>query len=115
MLNIGIVGRNHGMKHLKNIQRYHSNKALVKGLTYKDHSKVSSLESKVQTYDSYKKMIDEENLDALVLAGPHNLTREIIEFSAERIKFFLIEKPVAHDSSEIVQIKKHFRRTIVLH
>ncbi|WP_433737015.1 Gfo/Idh/MocA family protein [Pseudomonas putida] len=106
MLNIGIIGRNHGMKHLKNIQHYHSNKALVKGLTYKDLSKISNLESEIQTYDSYKKMINEVNLDALVLAGPHNLAREIIEFSAERVKFFLIEKPVAHDSAEIIKIKK---------
>ncbi|GAB3479768.1 Gfo/Idh/MocA family protein [Azotobacter salinestris] len=106
MLNIGIVGRNHGMKHLKNIQRYHSNKALVKGLTYKDPSKASGLESEIQMYNSYKKMINEANLDALVLAGPHNLTREIIEFSADKIKFFLIEKPVAHNSAEIIKIKK---------
>ncbi|MBP5144211.1 Gfo/Idh/MocA family protein [Pseudomonas chlororaphis] len=106
MLNIGIVGRNHGMKHLNNIQRYHSNKALVKGLAYKNPSKSSEIESGIQTYNCYRKMISETDLDALVLAGPHNLTREIIEFSADKIKFFLIEKPVAHDSTEIAKIKE---------
>lgn len=94
------------MKHLKNIQRYHSNKALIKGLTCKDCSKNSNFDREIQTYDSYQKMINELNLDALVLAGPHNLTREIIEFSAKKIKFFLIEKPVAHSSTEIIKIKE---------
>ncbi|WP_338475328.1 Gfo/Idh/MocA family oxidoreductase [Pseudomonas khavaziana] len=106
MLNIGIVGRNHGMKHLKNIQRYHSKSARVKGLTYKNSSKRSEVEAGVQTYSNYKTMVDEGCLDALVLAGPHNLNREIIEFSADRIKFFLIEKPVAHNASEISTIKE---------
>ncbi|MNB91667.1 putative 4,5-dihydroxyphthalate dehydrogenase [compost metagenome] len=106
MLNIGIVGRNHGIKHLKNIQHYHSNKALVKCLTYKELSKTSNFEGEIQTYDDYKKMIDDVNLDALIVAGPHNLNREIIEFSAKKIKFFLIEKPVSHDSAEIIKIKK---------
>ena len=106
MLNIGIVGRNHGMKHLNNIQRYHSNKAMVKALTYKNMSRFSDIESGIRTYDSYKKMIREADLDALILAGPHNLTKEIIEFSAKKIKFFLIEKPVAYDSAEITKIKE---------
>lgn len=105
MLNIGIVGRNHGLKHLKNIQHYHSDKALITALTYKNPIKQSNLKGNIKTYHCYKTMINEENLDALILAGPHNMTLEIIEHSAKKIKFYLIEKPVANNSSEIIKIK----------
>lgn len=105
MLKIGIIGRNHGMNHLKNILHHHSDKVQVKGLAYKSSLCKGSIENGIPTYNDYKEMINESSLDALILAGPHSLSRDIVEFSANKIKFFLIEKPVAQSSAEIIEIK----------
>lgn len=51
-------------------------------------------------YTNYKKMIDQEDLDLIVIAAPNGLHYEMGMYAIERNKHILMEKPVALNSEQ---------------
>lgn len=48
----------------------------------------------IKAYTDYKRMIDEEDLDAVTIATPDHLHREMALYAMEREKHVLVEKPM---------------------
>jgi predicted dehydrogenase len=63
-----------------------------------DQSRAQTLakEYDAQAFTEYKAMIDQEDLDAVLVAVPNHLHREIVEYAAAAGVHVFVEKPVAH-------------------
>jgi len=60
----------------------------------------------VKVYDDYKKMIESEDLDAVVLSLPNFLRKESVTFAAEKGVAIFVDKPLARNFREAEEIAK---------
>lgn len=92
-INVGIVGANHGLNLLMAI-------ANVPGMTCTamcgmKAREVITQDPKIRYYDDVELMADNERLDALIIATPSYVRKEILDIAARRDLFVLVEKPLA--------------------
>ncbi len=117
MQNIGIIGLgNMGKLHLLNALRIDG----VKVVAAADKSKANrkSVEKyHVKTYDDYTKLIDAEELDAVIVSLPNFLKKDCVFYAAEKKLSIFLEKPMALnyiEAQEMVQKveKENVRMTV---
>ena len=117
MLNVGIIGLgNMGKLHLLNALRIDG----IKVVAVADKSEVNrkSVEKyHLKMYDDYTKLIDVEELDAIIVSLPNFLKKPCVFYAAEKKLDIFLEKPMAlnyAEAQEIVQKveKENVRMTV---
>ncbi|MGE0792607.1 MAG: Gfo/Idh/MocA family protein [Candidatus Woesearchaeota archaeon] len=102
LLKIGIVGLGHQVKedHLPGIKD--SQYAKLEAICDINSDLVSKIgiENEIRSYFDFKTMLDNEKLDFIIAAVPHNQYKSIIESSAKQGVHILKEKPFAISVSE---------------
>jgi len=63
----------------------------------------------VKTYDDYTKLIDSEELDAVIISLPNFLKKESITYASEKDLDVFVDKPLARNSSEAEEIARKTR------
>lgn len=64
----------------------------------------------VNIYDDYKKMIDSENLDSVIISLPNSLKEESVVRASEKGLDIFVDKPLGRNSSEARRIIKEVRK-----
>ena len=117
LLNVGIIGLgNMGKLHLLNALRIDG----IKVVAVADKSEVNrkSVEKyHFKMYDDYTKLIDVEELDAIIVSLPNFLKKPCVFYAAEKKLDIFLEKPMAlnyAEAQEIVQKveKENVRMTV---
>jgi UDP-N-acetylglucosamine 3-dehydrogenase len=110
-LKIGIAGAGgQGRKHLLNCLRMKNTKVVAVADTSKSIlSKISKLG--IQTYVDYRKMIEKNELDAVIISLPNYLHKDCCFLSSERGCDILVEKPMGRNHEEGRQIADHVKRS----
>ncbi|MDP3734748.1 MAG: Gfo/Idh/MocA family oxidoreductase [Nanoarchaeota archaeon] len=111
VLNVGIIGCGSAAKvHLQHLKQHPS----VKLVALCDPSPVLPAEFQglgITKYDDYKKMLEQEKIDAVSIASPHSFHYEQILACAKRGIHVLCEKPLAitfpEAVSTVVECKKN--------
>jgi len=107
-LKVGIIGLGHQAveDHIPGINS--SQYAELKAVCDIDKDKVEKWqkELKVKGYLDYHKLIDNEKLDFIIAATPHNVYGDIIKAAAEKKLHILKEKPFARNLKEAKEFKK---------
>jgi predicted dehydrogenase len=70
-----------------------------------------------KTYTNYRKMLDRESLDGIVIAASHQMHYQIAKAALERGCHVLIEKPMVlqpGEARELLELAQHQRKAIVL-
>jgi len=65
----------------------------------------------IQTYQDYREMIENNELDVVIISLPNHLHRDCCILSSERGCNILVEKPMARNLEEGKQIADHVRKT----
>ena len=82
MLNIGIIGLgNMGKLHLLNALRIDGVK-VVAAADKSENNRKSVEKFRVKTYDDYTKLIDAEELDAVIVSLPNFLKKDCVFYAA---------------------------------
>ncbi len=71
-------------------------------------------EHNVRPYTDYRRMIDECKLDAVLVALPNHLHRDVVEHAAAAGLHVFVEKPVAHTLSDALAIQTACQRAGVI-
>ena len=110
-LKIGIAGAGgQGSKHFLNCLRMKNTKVVAVADTSKRVlSRISKLG--IRTYQDYREMIENNELDVVIISLPNNLHRDCCILSSERGCNILVEKPMARNLEEGKQIADHVRKT----
>jgi len=117
MLNIGIIGLgNMGKLHLLNALRIDGVK-VVAAADKSENNRKSVEKYHVKTYDDYTKLIDAEELDAVIVSLPNFLKKDCVFYAAEKKLNIFLEKPMAlnyAEAQEMVQKveKENVRMTV---
>jgi myo-inositol 2-dehydrogenase/D-chiro-inositol 1-dehydrogenase len=117
MLNVGIIGLgNMGKLHLLNALRMEGVK-VVAAADKSETNRKSVEKYHVKTYDDYTKLIDAEELDAIVVSLPNFLKKDCVFYAAEKKLNIFLEKPMALNyaqAQDIVQKveKENVRMTV---
>lgn len=106
MLSVGVAGLGRmGKLHLLNA--LHNKNANVVAIA--DVSKLNQKAAKkynVKIYGDYKKMIESEDLDAIIVSLPNFLKKESVAFAAEKDLAIFVDKPLARNFGEAEEIVK---------
>jgi len=106
-VNIGIVGVGRiGQRHAENLFTRIPNARLV-ALADVDKKRAQEVAQKcggIRWYDDYKRMLREEDVEAVFICASTNLHRDIIITAAEKGKHIFCEKPVALTLEETDEI-----------
>jgi myo-inositol 2-dehydrogenase/D-chiro-inositol 1-dehydrogenase len=95
MLNIGIIGLgNMGKLHLLDALRIDGVK-VVAAADKSETNRKSVEKYHVKTYDDYTKLIDAEELDAVIVSLPNFLKKDCVFYAAENKLNIFLEKPMA--------------------
>lgn len=104
---IGVVGAGAivRMSHLPSIGRVEGIEAAA--VADPDSSRVETMakEHDAQPFTDYKTMIDESELDAVLVAIPNHLHRDVVEYAAAAGLHVFLEKPVAHTLTDALAIQ----------
>ncbi|TDX42948.1 putative dehydrogenase [Halanaerobium congolense] len=101
MVKTGIIGMGiRGQMYAESIEQ--NNQASVEAITEVNNESLEKNKEKFNTkgYKDYKKMIDENDLDAIIVATPDHLHKEPVIYAAERGLHLLIEKPFSNSVSD---------------
>ena len=105
MINVGIAGLGKmGKLHFKNSSKNNKINLVAVADLKKSNLKIVNKKS-INKYVDYKKMIESENLDAVIISLPNFLKKESIEFASENNISIFIDKPLARNLKEVEQIK----------
>jgi len=63
----------------------------------------------VETYDDYTKLVDSEELDAVIISLPNFLKRESIFYASEKDFAIFVDKPLARNLAEAQEIVRKVR------
>lgn len=104
MLRMGVVGLGRmGKLHFMNVLRMKGVKVVA--VADKNKKKRKSAEKyNVKTYDDYRKLIDAEELDAVVISLPNFLKKESVIYASEKHLDIFIDKPLARNLGEAEEI-----------
>ncbi len=117
MLKVGVIGIGHmGKLHLLNALRINGIN-IVAVADKSERNRNSAERYHVKTYDDYSKLIDAEELDAVIISLPNFLKKESVFCAAENKLDIFLDKPLSRnfaEAQEIVQkVKKENVRLMV--
>jgi len=100
MVKIGIIGLGHmGQLHMLNAMRIEGVQVVAgadKALKNRKYAERFHL----RTYDDYEKLIDSEDLDAVIISLPNFLKKEGVFYASEKGLDIFLDKPIARNLSE---------------
>lgn len=104
MTKVGIIGLGHmGQLHMLNAIRVNGVQVVAAADKSAKHRKYAE-RFHVKTYDDYCKLIDSEELDAVIVSLPNFLKRESVFYAAEKGLDIFLDKPIARSLSEAQEI-----------
>lgn len=107
MIRIGIIGAGfYGERHVEVIRKLPSAKLIAASRTNEKKLEKFCSEHQIDAYTSYKVLLKQDNIDAVVIAVPHHLHKEITIDAALANKHILLEKPMAHTIEDCMEINK---------
>lgn len=107
MLRVGVAGLGKmGKLHFQCARALHKDVNVVAVADAKRSNQKAAKKYKVKVYDDYKKLIDSEDLDAIVLSLPNFLRKESITYAAEKGLAIFVDKPLARNLREAEEITK---------
>jgi predicted dehydrogenase len=110
-MRIGILGLGKmGRLHLMNALRMdNATVVAVADQSKRNLRKAKSINSHLKTYDDYKKLIDSEDLNAVIISLPNFLKEESILYTLEKNLDIFVDKPMARNFSEAERIAQKVR------
>ena len=100
MLKIAVIGLGKmGKLHFLNSLRMNDVKVVAAADKSRENRKLAE-RLHVKTYDDYAKLIDSEDIDAVVVSLPNFLKRDSILYAAEKGLDIFVDKPLARNLSE---------------
>ena len=110
-MRVGILGLGKmGRLHLMNALRMdNATVVAVADQSKRNLRKARNLNSHLKTYDDYKKLIDSEDLNAVVISLPNFLKEESILYALEKNLDIFVDKPLARNFPEAERIAKKVR------
>lgn len=109
MLNVGVAGLGRmGKLHFLNALHFRD----IKVVAVADSQKTNQMMAKqyhVTIYDDYKKMVDAEDLDAIVISLPNFLKKESLSYAIEMGLAVFVDKPLARNLAEAEEIAQKAR------
>jgi myo-inositol 2-dehydrogenase/D-chiro-inositol 1-dehydrogenase len=117
MTKVGIIGLGHmGQLHMLNAMRVEGVE-VVAGADKAPKNRKYAEKYRVKTYDDYTKLIDSEELDAVIISLPNFLKKEGVFYASEKGLDIFLDKPIARnlaEAQEIVhKVEKENVRTMV--
>ncbi len=91
-INLGIIGKNFGYKVIYKSFLKNKNFKII-GFSFKKKNKNIKLPKKVKVYFDWKKMILNKKIDAVAIAAPPKLHKNIVNFAIKNNKHIFCEKP----------------------
>ncbi len=107
-IKLGIIGLNHGLVHLKNVQLLKGEAkvaALCANSITLEREKIAK-DLSIEIHTNFKHMIDNSVLDGVIICTPNDSHREIAEYCIERKLPVLLEKPIATNLDDACRIAK---------
>jgi myo-inositol 2-dehydrogenase/D-chiro-inositol 1-dehydrogenase len=106
MLRVGVIGLGHmGQLHLLNALRIDEVK-VVAGADKSKRNRKKCEQYHINTYDDYTKLIDAEELDAVIISLPNFLKKDSVFYAAENDLGIFLDKPMARNLNEAQEIAK---------
>lgn len=117
MLKVGVIGLGHmGQLHLLNAIRV-SGVEVVAAADKSEKCRKYAERFHVKTYDDYTKLIDVEDLDAVLISVPNFLKNECLVYAAEKGLSIFLDKPIARNLREaqemVAKVDKENSRMMV--
>ena len=98
-INLGIVGKNFGYNVI--YKAFLKNKKYkVKGFSFKSKKNKIKIPKDIKIYSSWKKLISDKKINAVVVAAPPILHKNIIKFAIKNNKHIFCEKPFTQSYKE---------------
>lgn len=106
-LRVGLVGGGAivRMSHLPSIGRTDGVRAVAVADPDEDRVRQLAAEHGITAHTDYVAMLEEEELDAVLVALPNHLHRDVVERATARGLHVFTEKPVAHDLEDALAIE----------
>jgi myo-inositol 2-dehydrogenase/D-chiro-inositol 1-dehydrogenase len=99
-LNVGIVGLGR-MGRLHFLNSLHMDGVVVKAVADSNPQRLKlAKDLRIRTYDSFEKMLETEELDAVILSLPNFLKVEGVKIASEHVPNIFIEKPFGRNYDE---------------
>ena len=106
MLRVGVAGLGR-MGKLHFLNALHNDDVNVVAIADARRSNQKAAEKyNVKIYDDYKKLIESEDLDAIIISLPNFLKKESVVYAAEKDLAIFIDKPLARNFGEAEEIVK---------
>lgn len=106
MLKVGAIGLgNMGKLHFMNMLRMKDIKVVAVADKIKKNMGIAK-EHNIHIYDDYRKLIDREDLNAVIISLPNFLKEESITYAAEKNLDVFVDKPLARNVAEARGIVK---------
>ncbi len=110
-IRVGFVGLGHmGQLHMLNALRVNG----VKVVAVADKDKKSRAYAErfhIKTYDDYKKLVDSEELDSVIISLPNFLKKEGVFYAAEKGLDIFLDKPISRTYAEAKDIVQKVQGT----
>lgn len=105
---VGVVGAGAivRMSHLPAIGRVEGVTAVAVADPDQGRVELLAKEHEASPFTDYRAMIDETELDAVLVAIPNHLHREVVEYAAAKGLHVFLEKPVAHTLVDAIEIQQ---------
>ena len=112
-INIGIIGKKFGYNV---IYKSIFNKKLfnVRGFSFRDISKKIALTKNVKIYQNWKKLISDNNINAVIISTPPFTHEKIILYAISKNKHIFCEKPVTTSESALSKICKKLKNKKIM-
>lgn len=100
VIGVGSMGQNHARIY------FHSDEAQLVGVADADQQQAEKIAKRYNTkaYQDYHEMLDRKDLDAVSIAVPTSLHKEVALSALKRKKHVLLEKPIAPNEEEAKEI-----------
>lgn len=104
LLKVAVIGLGHmGKLHLMNAQRIDGVNVVAAADKIKGNRKFAE-KYHVKTYEDYYRLIEKEQLDAVILSLPNFAKKEAVDFAAENNLDIFLDKPLARNFAEAQNI-----------
>jgi len=109
LLRVGVIGLGRmGKLHFLNALRMKDVKVVAVADKSKENRKTAE-KYHIRTYDDYTKLVNSEELDAVIISLPNFLKREGIFYASEKGWDIFVEKPLARNLAEAKEIVRKVR------
>ena len=117
-INLGIIGKNFGY-HVIYKSFLKNKKYNIKGFSFKSKKiKKVQIPKKIKIYSNWKKLILDKEINAVVIATPPKLHKNIIKYAVRNNKHIFCEKPFtcsykeANSISRLIKTKKNIAHMV---